>query len=100
MFPREKQDRQTGSTQTSTRRVSSRVSVKTSRRAVSSDVKNDSNHHIRLKSSPRAPTYSPPLILIIISKHHPSANATFRALATALTLAKTFSRSFSSSLEP
>ena len=60
------------------------------------DVKNDSNH-----SSKKLATrtyYSPPLI--IISKHHPSANATLSALATALTLAKTFSRSFSSSRGP
>lgn len=74
-----------------------RLSV-SSRRAVSSDVKNDSNHHSSKKLTTLRAAYSPPLI--IISKHHPSANATFRALATALTLAKTFSRSFSSSRGP
>ena len=74
-----------------------RLSV-SSRRAVSSDVKNDSNHHSAKKLTTLRAAYSPPLI--VISKHHPSANATFRALATALTLAKTFSRSFSSSRGP
>ena len=61
MFPREKQDRQTGSTQTSTRRVSSRLSLKTSRRAVSSDVKNDSNnHHSSKKLATRTYLLTPP----------------------------------------
>jgi hypothetical protein len=80
-----------------TRRVSG-LSV-SGRRAVSRrrEKRLESSHSSKKLATLRA-AYSPPFI--IISKHHPSANATLSALATALTLAKTFSRSFSSSRGP